>query len=110
MSFSEIVDTIEKRVAAEADPAKIKGINAVFQFELTGDGGGIFHAWVADGKVEIIEAQHENPNLTVIMPLDDFEKLMAGQLSAASAFIAGKLKVKGDMSLALKLQHLIGQS
>jgi putative sterol carrier protein len=65
---------------------------------------------VADGKVEIVEAAHENPDVSIIMPLRDFEKMMAGRLSATAAFIAGKLKIRGDMALALKLQSLIKSS
>jgi putative sterol carrier protein len=34
--------------------------------------------------------------------------MLDGKLNATSAFMAGKLKVKGDMSLAMKLQSLLG--
>lgn len=108
MSFSEVLSVITKRVTEEADPAKIGNLNAVFQFELTGDNGGTFHAVVADGKAEIVEAPSDNPNVTIIMDIEDFKKMMAGELNATSAFMSGKLKIKGDMSLAMKLQSLIG--
>ncbi|NLA04878.1 MAG: SCP2 sterol-binding domain-containing protein, partial [Firmicutes bacterium] len=39
---------------------------------------------------------------------DDFGSLLDGKLNATSAFMAGKLKVKGDMGLAMKLQSLLG--
>ena len=107
MAFSELVNQIKGKVA-EADPSKIKGVEAVFQFELTGDDGGTFYANVTEGNAEIVEGNHDSPNVTIIMDAGDFEKLMSGELNATSAFMAGKLKVKGDMSLAMKLQALIG--
>lgn len=107
MAFADIVNSIKEKVA-DADPSKIKGVDAVFQFELSGDDGGTFHAAVSDGKAEIVDSAHDNPNVTIILSDEDFEKMMSGELNATSAFMAGKLKVKGDMSLAMKLQALIG--
>ncbi len=107
MAFEDKVSKIKEKVGA-ADPAKTKGVDAIFQFELTGDDGGEFYANVTDGSVEIVEEAHDSPNVTIIVDSDDFEKMMDGDLNATSAFMAGKLKVKGDMSLAMKLQALIG--
>ena len=107
MAFADILSSIKSKVA-EADPAKVKGVEAVFQFELSGDDGGTFHASVSDGETEIVEGEHDSPNVTIILSAEDFEKMMEGELNATSAFMAGKLKVKGDMSLAMKLQALIG--
>ncbi|NLI69531.1 MAG: SCP2 sterol-binding domain-containing protein [Firmicutes bacterium] len=107
MAFADILSAIKQKVG-EADPAKIKGVDAVFQFDLSGDNGGVFHAVVAEGEAEIVDAPHDSPNVTIILSAEDFEKMMEGQLNATSAFMAGKLKVKGDMSLAMKLQALIG--
>lgn len=108
MTFEEVMAKLKKRVEEEADPAKLVNLDAVFQFELTGDNGGTFHAKVADGKAEVVEAAHENPNVTIIISLEDFAKMIDGQLNATSAFMAGKLKIKGDMSLAMKLQSIVG--
>ena len=44
------------------------------------------------------------------MAAEDFLKLAEGKLNPTSAFMSGKLKIKGDMSLALKLQSLIGSA
>ncbi len=108
MAFSELVGSIKKRVEEEADPAKIGDTNAIFQFELTGADEGTFHAKVADGKAEIFEEANDNPSVTLIMDSEDFKKLMDGEINGTSAFMSGKLKIKGDMSLAMKLQALIG--
>ncbi|NMD41829.1 MAG: SCP2 sterol-binding domain-containing protein [Firmicutes bacterium] len=108
MALADVLANIKKRVEEEASPEKLGDLNAVFQFEITGDETGVVHAKVADGKAELVEAAHDNPNVTIIMSADDLGKLVAGELNATSAFMAGKLKIKGDMPLAMKLQSLIG--
>jgi len=105
--FKEMLGNLNKKIEA-ADPAKMKGVSAVYQFELSGDNGGVFHATVDDGKATVVEAAHDNPNITITMASDDFDAMLEGKLNATSAFMAGKLKVKGDMSLAMKLQSLLG--
>ncbi len=106
MAFADIVSKMQEQVN-NADPAKIKGVNATFQFELSGDEAGTFHLNVADGNVELVEGAHDNPNVTILMDSEDFKGMLDGQLNATSAFMSGKLKVKGDMSLAMKLQALV---
>ena len=108
MALADVLADIRKRVEVEASPEKLGDLNAVFQFEITGDETAVVHAEVADGKAELVEAAHDSPNVTIIMSVDDLAKLVAGELNATSAFMAGKLKIKGDMPLAMKLQSLIG--
>ena len=106
MAFSDVVAMMKEQVD-KADPEKIKGVNATFQFELSGDDEGTFHLNVADGKVDLLEDSHDNPNVTIMMDSADFKSMLEGELNATSAFMSGKLKVKGDMSLAMKLQALV---
>ncbi len=105
--FKGILGNLNKKIEA-ADPAKMKGVSAVYQFELSGDNGGVFHTNVDDGKATVVEASHDSPNITITMSAEDFDAMLEGKLNATSAFMAGKLKVKGDMSLAMKLQNLLG--
>lgn len=104
MSYLEIMEAIKSKY----DSSKMKGVTAVYQFELTGDGGGNFYINVKDGEAEFGDGQAENPNITVTMALDDFKELLAGNLNATTAFMTGKIKIKGDISLAMKLQALLG--
>jgi putative sterol carrier protein len=102
-----VLESLNKKIES-ADPAKMKGVSAVYQFELSGDDGGVFHAVVDDGKATVVESAHDSPNITITMAAEDFAAMLDGKLNATSAFMAGKLKVKGDMSLAMKLQSLLG--
>ncbi len=104
--YKDIINNLNAKIE-QADPAKLKGVSAVYQFDLSGDNGGVFHVAVEDGKPSVIEEAHDNPNITITMAADDFNDLLEGKLNATSAFMAGKLKVKGDMSLAMKLQSLV---
>jgi len=101
-----MVSSIEEQLK-KVNAEKVKGMNATFQFELSGDNHGIFHVNVNDGEIELIEGSSNNPSVTFMMDAADFKNMIEGNLNATSAFMSGKLKIKGDMSLALKLQSLI---
>jgi len=91
----------------KANPDKVKGMNATYQFDLTGDGGGERWVKLADGTGEMGQGQAENPNITITMAASDFLDLVDGKLDGTMAFMSGKLKVKGDMGLAMKLQQVL---
>lgn len=106
MSVAELFSTMKERVAA--NPAKIANLKASYQFELTGEGGGTYHAAFDNGSYDIGEGALAAPGCTVIMAASDFLALTTGKLNPTAAFMSGKLKIKGDMSLAMKLQQLLG--
>jgi putative sterol carrier protein len=82
-------------------------INATYQFDLSGDNGG---TWVIDltsapGKVSA--GAVENPSCLITMTSQDFMSMVTGKLNPQMAFMTGKLRVKGNMQLALKLQKVL---
>ncbi len=103
MTYEEILQGLKKKVAE--DP--LEG-TAVYQFRLSGEGGGDFYVDVVEGKSQVHEGLAEEPHLTVSMTVGVFNALAEGKMSTTSAFFSGKIKIKGDMSLALKLQGLLG--
>lgn len=104
-SVSEVFEGMKARIAA--NPSKVATLNAKYQFDLTGDGGGTYHANFDNGSLDIGEGAVENPGCTVTMSASDFLAMVSGQLNPTSAFMTGKLKLKGDMGLAMKLQSLL---
>ncbi len=89
-------------------PEKASGVNATIQFDLSGDNGGLYWFKIADGKAESGQGAVENPNMTLKAAADDWHAVSTGAMNAMQAFMSGKVKITGDMGLAMKLQSLLG--
>jgi putative sterol carrier protein len=87
-------------------PDKASGTNATIQFDLSGDEAGKWWVKIADGTCASGEGEIETPNLTLIADAGDAVKILTGQMDGTSAFMQGKLKLKGDMGLAMRLTSL----
>ena len=87
-----------------ADAAK--GMSSVIQFNLSGDGGGTYHVTIKDGACAVAEGAHASPNMTMTMAAQDYVDMISGKLNGQMAFMSGKLKIAGDMGLAMKMQSL----
>ncbi|MFV8754668.1 Rieske 2Fe-2S domain-containing protein [Nannocystaceae bacterium ST9] len=94
--------TLARRFVPEA----AKGIDAVFQWELTGEGGQTFHALVRDGTIDVRRGAHEQPTVTLEMGADDYVKVINGELDGMRAFTSGKGKIKGSVMVAMKMRTL----
>ncbi|NDJ87333.1 MAG: SCP2 sterol-binding domain-containing protein [Chloroflexi bacterium] len=103
-SIKEVFDEIPERF----NPDAAAGVDAVFQFDLSGDNGGKYWVKVADQQVDVNEGEHEDPTLTVLASADDYLAMVNGEIAPMSAFMQGKVKVKGNMGLAMKLQGIFG--
>ena len=68
-------------------------------------GAGAWKVDVQDSGVTVTEGATD-AGTTIVIAEDDFERLVAGELNPMTAFMTGKLKVKGDMGAAMKLQKL----
>ncbi len=92
-------------------PAKLNkdaaaGVDAVYQYDITGEDGGKWHTHIKDGEITISEGEHEKPNITLTVSAEDYIDMAEGRLNGQAAFMTGKLKIKGDMGLAMKLTSL----
>lgn len=83
-----------------------KGLNAVYQFDLSGDGGGKWQVIIRDQTIEVTGGQHPSPNITLSMTAQDYLDMVAGKLNGQMAFMSGRLRISGDMGLALRMQSL----
>ena len=90
-------------MAAKFRPDKAQGVNAVIQYDIAGDHGGTWHAVIKDGACTVRDGAASNPHLTVQIAAQDWLDMLSGKQSGQVLFMSGKLKVKGDMGLAMKL-------
>ena len=104
-SVDEYFTTLEQRFV----PSAAKGVDAIFQWELAGDGGGTFHAHVHDGRVEVKRGAHEGAAVCLAMKAEDYVRIVNGELDGVAAFTSGRSKVKGSLTLAMKMRALFPQ-
>ena len=70
------------------------------------DGAGQWTVAVDDGKVAVTEGPSADADCTISTTEENFVKIVNGEQNPTSAYMTGKLKVKGDMGAAMKLQKL----
>ena len=87
-------------------PEQAAGLNAVLQLDLGGDGGGQWFLTLADGKLKVDTGAALEPTMTLALSAEDFLALINGQANPMNLFMQGKVKVRGDMQLAMKMQTL----
>jgi len=95
----EFFEGLEGRV----DPGKTAGMTNSYVFEI--DGAGTWKVDVDDGKVKVAEGGGD-ADATISASEDIFGQIASGDLNATTAYMTGKLKIKGDMGAAMKLQKL----
>jgi putative sterol carrier protein len=88
---------------ARANAAKLAGMKNSYLFDI--DGEGQWFVNIADGQVAVSEGGGE-ADATITTSGETFEKIVAGEQNPTTAYMTGKLKIKGDMGAAMKLQKL----
>lgn len=94
------------KLTAAFIPEKAAGVDASIQLKLTGAQAGDWYVNIKDGKCNAGEGAAASPKLTVTVDSDDFIKIFSGKMDGMQAFMQGKLRLAGDMSLAMKLLGL----
>ncbi|WNF36774.1 SCP2 sterol-binding domain-containing protein [Bacillaceae bacterium IKA-2] len=89
------------------NPEGISGVNRGYQFDLNGDEEGSYQVIIRDDQVQIFDEEKEEPDCTLTLSAENLLKLIAGKLNPTVAYMSGKLKIKGELGLALKLQSIL---
>ena len=98
-SVQEFFEGLPGRVSAD----RIEGMNNTYVFDI--EGAGTWTVAVADGAITVTEGASD-ADTTFSTTEENFEKIVAGEQNPTTAYMTGKLKIKGDMGAAMKLQKL----
>jgi putative sterol carrier protein len=106
MAKATSIQEVFAAMPARFSPEKAGDLQAVFQFDLTGEGGGQYIVTIANGTCTVSEGLAPNPTTTLTASAADYLALANGELEAMPAFMQGRLKIRGDLSAALKMQAI----
>ena len=84
-------------------PEVAEGIEAVIQYKLTGEEAGDYIITIKDDKCTVAEGIADNPTMTLTADAQDFGDVLLGKANGMQYFMQGKLKLSGDLNLAMKL-------
>jgi putative sterol carrier protein len=90
-------------LASRADSSKTAGMTNSYVFDI--EGAGQWKVDVDDGAITVAEGGGD-ADVTISTSQETFEQIVAGEQNPTSAYMTGKLKIKGDMGAAMKLQKL----
>jgi NAD(P)-dependent dehydrogenase (short-subunit alcohol dehydrogenase family)/acyl dehydratase/putative sterol carrier protein len=87
-------------------PEAAAGVDVVFQYNISGSGGGSWYAIVKDQTCKVAKGQHEKPTTTIDMAAPDFMAMMKKQITPMNAYTSGKLKISGDLMKSQLIEKL----
>lgn len=98
MSLADVTSKLQSRIGDAS------GLDATVKFDFGDD--GMLHI---DGTSQPYQVSNEDKDAdtTITMSLDDFKEMAAGDLDPTTAFMMGKIKVSGDMTVAMKLSAVL---
>lgn len=91
------------------NPSLAGDLNKTIQWNITGEEGGIYSVKIHNRTCEIVNTATEKPDLTVTISDKDWLALADEKLDAMKALITGKIKMSGDIKLALRYQSLFSK-
>ena len=103
ISVAKVIEKLPSRFIAD----NAKDFEATFQFILEDEQD--FYIRVAEERCSIMEGEHPDPNVTLIMDAETMVEVITGQKDGMSAFMTGKLRAEGNVMLATKLGKLFSR-
>jgi NAD(P)-dependent dehydrogenase (short-subunit alcohol dehydrogenase family)/putative sterol carrier protein len=103
--FAAVKDVFEKMPGA-FQPGSAGGAAVVFQYCISGDGGGDWSADIKNGACTVASGLHATPTCTLKIQAGDFLDLMNGKVNAMKAYTSGKLKIEGDIMKSQLLEKI----
>src|SRR5919204_2017039 len=101
--MAESVREFFENLPSRADASKTAGMNNTYVFDI--DGAGTWTVAVRDGRIDVTEGAGDG-DCTISTSAENFQRILSGDQNPTTAYMTGKLKVKGDIGAAMKLQKL----
>lgn len=105
MTYEEIFSTVKEKFK-DADVSSITE-HLAYQFNIEGEGEGIFYVEVKDGQLFIEPYEYYDRDVIYFCTADTLIKLMEGKLDPVLAFTVKKLRLEGDIGKALRLKDML---
>ena len=103
LTISELMSKMPGAFISE----KATGVDAIIHFKFTGAEPGEWNAAIKDGKVEVAQGiPSKQPTMTLTADSSDYVKIFTGELDGMQAFMQGKIKLGGDLNLAMKMMQM----
>jgi hypothetical protein len=109
MPVASVKEIFEHHIPAkfQAKPDVVQKIGAIYQFNISGPGGGSWSVDCTQPGGKVAAGTSAAAKCTVVATEADFLAIVNGKLNPQMAFMSGKLKIAGDMGLAMKLQQIL---
>ncbi len=101
-TVKEFFDLLPGKLDVEA----AEEFTAVYQFDLSEPQGGQYYVQIQDGACRVQQGTHPEPHVILSMSGEDCLGVLTGRLPGASIAMSGRLRISGDIGLALQLQAL----
>jgi putative sterol carrier protein len=101
MTARQLIETMPETFR----PERAGRADAVVQFQLSGEGGGDWYVIIRDRTCTVVEGVADSANATVQMDAADYVALATGRLSSMKAFMTGRVKASGDVSLLKRMDR-----
>lgn len=105
-SIPELWEFIERKLQENKEP--YSKLNAVYEFQIT-DQDSIYQLELDQGQAIIHSHSEKDPECTLKLKEKYFIQFLKGKLNSTTAFMTGRLKVDGNIGLALKLEGMLKQ-
>lgn len=103
MTSKEFLMNLPEKINSKS----LEGMNAIFHFDLEGEGGGQVSISITNGEVKVADGFVGEPNCTIKATNDNFKKVLKGDLNPMMAILTGKLKISNQSEM-MKFAKLLG--